>query len=39
MSHQTRAAARRAESDGGAWHELPEDLVCRIAGLLPIRER
>ncbi|PRW32532.1 small GTP-binding [Chlorella sorokiniana] len=37
MSRQTRAAARRVAS--GAWADLPEDLVCRIAGLLPIRER
>ncbi|KAI7843573.1 hypothetical protein COHA_002815 [Chlorella ohadii] len=39
MSRQTRSAARRAEAAGGAWHELQEVLVCRIAGLLPIRER
>ena len=40
MSRQTRSAARREQTAaGGAWHELPEDLVCRIAALLPIRER
>lgn len=38
MSRQMRAATRRAEA-AGAWHELPEDLVCHIARLLPIRER
>ncbi|KAI7843571.1 hypothetical protein COHA_002813 [Chlorella ohadii] len=38
MSRPMRAAARRAEA-AGAWHELPEDLVCHLASLLPIRER
>ena len=36
MPPRTRAATAAAS---GAWAELPEDLVCRIAALLPVRER